>query len=159
MTARFPTAADLDAVAPENPVFLVSRSAHAGWVNSLALRLCGIDAETPDPNAAEIARDSTGAPTGILLEPASMALVARHIPAQTVESLATQMKATQQVAHSLGITGIHDFDDQECFRGAPNHARARRSGRAGGQELQQEVPRRGADDRACGAASATTGFA
>ncbi len=112
---RFPTAADLDAVAPDNPVFLQSRSCHAGWVNSAALRLCGIDASTPDPDGGEIAHDSSGEPTGLLVEPSAMALVKRHIPPVTVETLATQMKRTQEVAHSMGITGIHDFDDQECF--------------------------------------------
>ena len=120
---RFPTAADLDAVTPDNPVFLQSRSCHAGWVNRVALRLCGIDASTPDPDGGEIARDaashashgSFGEPTGLLVEPAAMALVKQRIPAATVETLATQMKRTQAVAHSMGITGIHDFDDQECF--------------------------------------------
>ncbi len=96
-------------------MFLRSRSAHAGWVNSLALRLCGIDANTPDPEGGEIARDAAGAPTGILLELSALALVSERIPPQTVEALATQMQGAQMLAHSLGITGIHDFDDQECF--------------------------------------------
>ncbi len=112
---RFPTAADLDAVAPDHPVFLQSRSAHAGWVNSLALRLCGIDAATPDPEGGEIVRDTAGAPTGVLLELSALALIVEHIPPPTAEALASQMKHTQEVAHSLGITGIHDFDDQACF--------------------------------------------
>lgn len=113
--SRFPTAADLDAVAPDHPVYLVSRSAHAGWVNSVALRLAGVDASTPDPAGGEIVRDAAGAPTGLLLEPAAIKLVSRAIPAPTPEGLATQMKNTQKLALSLGITGIHDFDDQECF--------------------------------------------
>ncbi len=46
---RYPTAADLDRVAADHPVFLESKSWHAGWVNSLALRLAGIDETTPDP--------------------------------------------------------------------------------------------------------------
>lgn len=112
---RFPTARDLDAVAPDHPVYLVSRSGHAAWVNSLALRLSGVDASTPDPDGGEIARDASGAPSGILLEGTAMNLVERHIPEPMVEELATQMRATQAKALSLGITGIHDFDDQECF--------------------------------------------
>ena len=112
---QFPNARDLDAVAPDHPVFLTSRSAHAGWTNSLALRLSGIDGNTSDPAGGEIQHDASGAPSGLLLEPAAMKLVSRAIPAATVESLATQMQDTQKLALSLGITAIHDFDDQECF--------------------------------------------
>ena len=112
---QFPTAHDLDAVTTEHPVFLVSRSAHAGWVNSLALQRSGVDRHTRDPESGTILHDAAGDPTGILLEPLAMNLVRDHIPAPTVEALATQMKATQTLALSLGITGFHDFDDQECF--------------------------------------------
>jgi len=112
---RFPTAHDLDTVAPDHPVYLVSRSAHAGWANSLALRIAGIDANTPNPDGGEIAHDETGTPSGLLLEPAAMRLVSSKIPVPTVDELATQMKQTQALAHSLGITGFHDFDDQDCF--------------------------------------------
>lgn len=112
---RFPTAHDLDDVAPDHPVYLVSRSAHAGWANSLALRLAGINANTPNPEGGEIVHDETGAPSGLLLEPAAMRMVSSKIPAPTADELATQMMQTQALAHSLGITGFHDFDDQDCF--------------------------------------------
>ncbi|MCC6804120.1 MAG: amidohydrolase [Anaerolineae bacterium] len=112
---RFPTARELDAVTPDHPVYLVARSGHSAWVNSLALRLSGIDASTPDPEGGEIVRDALGEPSGVLLEGAAMRLVERNIPEPTVEELATLMKGTQTLALSLGITGIHDFDDQECF--------------------------------------------
>ncbi|MEO8395617.1 MAG: amidohydrolase [Chloroflexota bacterium] len=112
---QFPTRHDLDTITSEHPVFLVSRSAHAGWVNSLALKLSGVDRNTRDPESGTILHDSAGDPSGVLLEPLAMNLVRDHIPAPSVESLATQMKATQTLALSLGITGFHDFDDQECF--------------------------------------------
>ncbi|HVU12719.1 MAG TPA: amidohydrolase [Phototrophicaceae bacterium] len=112
---QFPTRHDLDAIAPDNPVFLVSRSAHAGWTNSLALKLSGVDRNTRDPESGTILHDEAGDPSGILLEPMTMNLVRSHIPVPTVDQLATQMKATQTLALSLGITGFHDFDDQECF--------------------------------------------
>ncbi len=112
---RFPTAEDLDSVAPDHPVYLVSRSAHAGWVNNLALKLAGIDSSTLNPDGGEIAHDASGAPSGLLLEPSAMRLVADKIPVPSAGELATQMKATQALAHSLGITGFHDFDDQDCF--------------------------------------------
>ncbi|MBN8635568.1 MAG: amidohydrolase [Anaerolineae bacterium] len=112
---RFPTTADLDALVPDRPVFLRSRSGHAAWVNSLALRLCGIDASTPDVVEAEIQRDATGEPTGILIEWNAMNLVADRIPTPTTAQTADQMRKAQGMAHSMGVTGIHDFDNQDCL--------------------------------------------
>ena len=76
----FPSKADLDAVAPHNPVYLSAKSGHAGWVNSAALAAAGITDSTPDPEGGQIARDASGAATGILLETAmeSRWRTARH---------------------------------------------------------------------------------
>jgi hypothetical protein len=112
---HFPTAADLDSVAPNHPVFLKSRSVHAGWVNSAALRLCGIDASTHAPDGGEILMGDDGQPTGILLEWGAMGLIEERIPIPTLEQIAEKMLAAQEVGLSLGMTGFHDFDNQECF--------------------------------------------
>jgi len=112
---RFPTAADLDTLVPNHPVFLRSRSGHAAWVNSYALKLCGIDANTPDVIEAEIQRDSSGNPTGILIEWNAMYLAEDHIPAPTPDQTADQMRKAQGMAHSMGVTGLHDFDNQDCL--------------------------------------------
>ena len=50
--SSFPTAADLDTVAPHHPVYLSAKSGHAAWVNSAALRAAGLTANTPDPPGA-----------------------------------------------------------------------------------------------------------
>lgn len=110
----FPTAADLDRVAPEHPVFLTAKSGHAAWVNSLALRLAGISASTPDPAGGSIVRDARGQPTGILLEDA-MELVRRHLPDPTPEQVAAAMQAALSNAWRAGLTGIHDFDGPRAF--------------------------------------------
>jgi predicted amidohydrolase YtcJ len=68
---RNPTRHELDEVAPNNPVFLIDASCHAGFVNSLALERVGIDEHTPDPAGGEIERDKAGVPTGTLLENAA----------------------------------------------------------------------------------------
>ncbi len=65
---RYPTRQDLDEVAPAHPVVLSHRSLHACVLNSLALSLAGIAAETPEPPGARIERDlETGQPNGILI--------------------------------------------------------------------------------------------
>lgn len=68
---RNPTRYELDEVAPNNPFFLIDASCHAGFANSAALEQVGISAHTPDPWGGEIERDTSGAPTGTLLEAAA----------------------------------------------------------------------------------------
>jgi predicted amidohydrolase YtcJ len=111
----FPTAAQLDSVVPDRPAFLRARSGHAAWVNSVALRLAGIDAHTAVPEGSEILRDDRGQPTGILLEWDAMALVERVIPPRTIEDTARQMRAAQQAGLAMGMTGFHDFDNQDAL--------------------------------------------
>lgn len=111
----FPSASDLDRVAPLHPVYLRAKSGHAAWVNTAALRLCGITASTPDPEGGEVVRNSRGEPTGILLEHA-MQLVGDRIPALTPEQLANEMLVAQKLALASGLTGFHDFDEPSCLR-------------------------------------------
>jgi predicted amidohydrolase YtcJ len=110
----FPSAADLDPVAPHHPVYLTAKSGHAGWTNSYALRLCGITADTLDPEGGQIQRDASGQPTGILFESA-MELVSKQIPRPSVYQIAEQMKVAQALALASGLTGIHDFDQPSCM--------------------------------------------
>ena len=110
----FPTAADLDAIVPDRPVLLAHKSGHAGWANSAALRLAGIDATTPDPPGGRIERGPDGAPTGVFFEDA-IDLVAHHIPRPTTDELVAAMRTAQAYCWSVGLTGLHDFDGRDCF--------------------------------------------
>ena len=66
---RHPTAADLDAVFPDNPVILVHASGHMLVANSLAFKAAGIDADTPDPEGGTILRKPGGRePQGLVQE-------------------------------------------------------------------------------------------
>ena len=113
---RFPTAADLDRVAPDHPVVLSAKSGHAAWANSLALRLAHITAETPDPPGGAIVRDANGNPTGVLLEGAAMGLVERLAPEPTPDEAADALTQGIQAAHRAGLTGARDMDQVDCFR-------------------------------------------
>ena len=110
----FPTAADLDRVAPNHPVYLSAKSGHAAWVNSRALQVCGISQDTPDPTGGQIVRDANGAPTGMFFETA-MTLMSSHIPVPTPEQVADMMQNAQALALASGLTGIHDFDNPSCM--------------------------------------------
>jgi len=102
-----PTAADLDAVVADRPVFLPNRDHHGAWVNSRALELAGIDASTPDPAHGRIERDGAGNPTGTLHEGA-MDLVSALLPATTEATLDDALTEAQSYLHSLGITSWQD---------------------------------------------------
>ena len=104
-----PDMAPLDRAAPRNPVALQAKSGHALWVNSLALQNAGIRLETPDPEGGKIAHGKDGMPSGILLENATD-LVHAVIPKPTPGELADLMREAQGAAHTLGLTGVHDFD-------------------------------------------------
>ncbi|GAA4107516.1 amidohydrolase [Nocardioides fonticola] len=125
-----PTAAALDAVVPDRPVFLPNRDHHGAWVNSTALRLAGITRETPDPADGRIDRDADGEPTGTLHEGA-MGLVTRLLPPTTAAELYAGLLAGQEHLHSLGVTAWQDaivgpyagMDDN-----GPTYAAAARAG-------------------------------
>jgi len=110
----FPSAQDLDQVAPNNPVCLRAKSGHAVWVNSQALKYASITTETVDPVGGQIGRDESGIPTGMLFETA-ISLVYQHIPNPTPEQLVEMMKDAQQKALASGLTGFHDFDGPDCL--------------------------------------------
>ncbi len=112
---EFPTALDLDSVTGSRPAYLITKSGHAAWVNSAALKQAGIDGHTPDPAGGKIKRDHSGLPDGILLEDSAMTLVSRHIPSLTEERLAEWMLEAQTEAWKTGLVGLHDFDDPSCM--------------------------------------------
>ena len=102
-----PTAADLDTVVPDRPVFLPNRDHHGAWVNTRAMELAGISRETPDPAHGRFERDADGHPTGTLHEGA-MHAVTRHVPDTSPEEYYRGLMAGQAYLHSLGVTGWQD---------------------------------------------------
>jgi len=112
---EFPTADDLNTVAPDNPVYLTAKSLHVGWANTAALSAVGITDNYPDPTGGRLGRKLDGSPDGILFEEA-MALVSPAIPEPTHDRLYQAMRTVQENLWSMGITSVHDFDRQRCFQ-------------------------------------------
>ncbi|HWB37409.1 MAG TPA: amidohydrolase, partial [Rugosimonospora sp.] len=102
-----PTRALLDAVVPDRPVYLPNRDYHGAWVNSVALRLAGIDRTTPDPADGRIEREAGGEPTGMLHEGAAT-LVARLVPEPTAADEDAAFDLAQRHLFALGVTGWQD---------------------------------------------------
>jgi hypothetical protein len=102
-----PSAAALDDVVRDRPVFLPNRDHHSAWVNSRALSVAGITRDTADPPHGRIERDSDGHPTGALHE-AAMDLVEKLVSAATAEDMRQGLRVGQAYLHSLGVTAWQD---------------------------------------------------
>ncbi len=100
-------AAMLDAVAPDNPVFLMDSTVHNAWVNSRALERLNIDRETPDPRGGAILRDDDGAPTGILVDDAAYNAIV-ELPDYTPEQYEAAILWTVESVNRFGVTGYKD---------------------------------------------------
>ena len=115
---RFPTAADLDAVVGDRPVWLGRVDGHAGVVNSAALRAAGITASTKAPAGGRIEN-------GLFVD-AAMALVEDKIPDPSASEMAAALAKAQELMLANGLTAAADMgtDDDDW-------ATMTRAGRAG----------------------------
>jgi len=97
----------LDAVVSDRPVYLPNRDGHSAWVNSKALEIAGITADTPDPADGRIERSADGSPQGTMHEGAGW-LVLQHAPAPDDDLIYQGLLKGQAYLHSFGITGWQD---------------------------------------------------
>ena len=116
----FPTRADLDKVAPNNPVYLTRADGHASVANSAALKIAGVTKDTKDPFGGQVLKDKqTGEPTGMLIDTAQ-GLVSRHIPPRGEGSAEEAMVLANKRSIELGWTQIHDaggsYREVELFK-------------------------------------------
>ena len=102
---RYVTSADLDTVAPHNPVWLEHTTGHYGVANSTALAAADINVATKDPPAGTIDRDARGNPTGVLKE-AAQNLVTRLIPPYTHEQRKNGLLKIITDFHKEGMTAV-----------------------------------------------------
>jgi len=114
---KWPDRTDLDQVSPQNPVVIERVDGHSVWLNSLALKLSGIDRNTPDPFGGEIVREkATGEPTGILKESAmNLVKVKPSIKSSPEEDILRALNHARQ----LGLTGVHastDLKELEIYK-------------------------------------------
>ena len=98
----------IDAVTPDNPVWIYRLDGHMALANTLALDAAGVDADTADIDGGEIVRDEDGSPTGVLKDNA-MALVTSVVPAPGDALIDRQLGAAMDYVASNGITTVHDM--------------------------------------------------
>jgi predicted amidohydrolase YtcJ len=103
-----PTRRLIDAVTPDNPVFINRLDGHMCLANSLALKLAGVTRETPDPPGGTIVRDAGGEPTGVLKD-AAMSYVTKVIPNPSEDVMAEAIRAALAYAAENGVTSVQDM--------------------------------------------------
>ncbi|HEX7137556.1 MAG TPA: amidohydrolase [Vicinamibacterales bacterium] len=104
---RYITAADLDKVAPNNPVWLEHTTGHYGVANSYAMKMAEVRKDTKDPPAGTIDRDPQGSPSGVMKESAQ-ALVTHLVPAFTVDQQRHGLSRIVADFNKEGMTGAKD---------------------------------------------------
>lgn len=106
---RWPTRDELDAVAPDNPLYIRHRSGHASIANSSALDLAGLTESTPQPDGGHMDRDpETGRLTGVLREKAAFNPVQNLIPPPTKDQMKDGIAEVGSLYATAGITSTHD---------------------------------------------------
>ncbi len=123
---RFPTAADLDAVIPDRPVWLERVDGHAGWGNSLALQRAGVTAATKEVSGGRIERLPSGKPSGVFIDAAGD-LVTKIIPEPRPKDRDAALAKAQERLLALGITAAADMgttlEDWQAMRRAGDEGR------------------------------------
>ncbi len=104
-----PTAAMLDEICPDKPIFIESEDCHSCWINTCLLEKTGVTKDTPDPIGGKIVHDSDGNPNGCFRDTAMDLLVKPAVPVYSVEEYAEKiLPFAQQTMASNGYTTYND---------------------------------------------------
>ncbi len=107
---RMPTLDELNAAAPDTPVFVLHLYASA-MLNRAALRAVGYTRDTPDPPAGEIQRDKAGNPTGLLIARPSAFILYSTLAKGPKLPYEQQLNSTRQFMRELNRLGITSVID------------------------------------------------
>ncbi len=127
---RYPTKHDLDPVSPNHPVFVVNQGGHMAAVNSLALKVAGVNASTPDPGNGRFLREANGEPSGTVLNHPAMDYFRKLWPPSLtdVKTMETSILGPQAKFASMGVTSFQDVYARDMDRMQAYFNIARRGG-------------------------------
>ncbi len=108
---NLPTKELLDPLTPGRPVFLSRYDGHMGVANSIALKMAGITADTPDPPGGTVVRDEKGNPTGALKD-AAVNYVEKVIPPRSHDQILRAVKGALALAASVGVTSVQHMNPE-----------------------------------------------
>lgn len=106
-----PTHEWIDAVAPDNPVFVERHDGHESLANALAMKLAGITAATKSPAGGEIVRDAQNNPTGVFKD-AAQSLIGKVIPEPSPAARIKAARRALDYAASLGVTSVQNMNPE-----------------------------------------------
>jgi hypothetical protein len=102
---RHPTREELDAVSADVPIVVIHQSGHMGVLNSKALALAGLTADTPDPEGGKIHRkDGSKEPAGLIEETAFFPVAVKMLTRIGPEGMKTFARAGSQLWARYGYT-------------------------------------------------------
>jgi predicted amidohydrolase YtcJ len=140
---RFPTAAEIDSVVGDRPVWLRRVDGHAGWANNAAIAAAGVTPKTASPAGGRIEK-AGAAPAGVFVD-AAMALIEKAVPQPAPRDRTAAFLKAQEALLSLGITATADMgtslDDWMTYRrmGDLGQLRVRILGYADGVETALRI--------------------
>ena len=111
---RLPTRADLDDIAPDNPVFFQRVDGHIAWANSAAFKLAKVTKDTKAPEGGEIVFDDKGEPAGVVKETAQ-SLIDRVIPSPSAEQVTKGLMLALDEAKKYGLTSVQGGEDADAM--------------------------------------------
>jgi len=110
MEKRLPTLEEINALAPDTPVFLLHLYDRA-LLNAAALRAVGYTKDTPEPPGGQIVRDARGTPVGLLLAKPNAGILYATLAKGPKLPFEYQLNSTRQFMRELnrlGVTGAID---------------------------------------------------
>jgi predicted amidohydrolase YtcJ len=115
---RYPNKHDLDPISPDHPVFVYNQGGHMAAVNSLALEMAGINADTPDPGNGRFWREANGEPDGTVMNHPAMDYFRRLWPPSLLDlkAMETSILSPQARFARMGVTSFQDVYARDMDR-------------------------------------------
>lgn len=115
---RYPDRHDLDPVSPKHPVMVLNQGGHMAAVNSLALEMAGVTAQTPDPGNGRFLREADGKPSGTVMNHPAMDAFRRLWPPELfdLKAMEASILSPQAKFASMGVTSFHDVYARDMDR-------------------------------------------
>src|SRR5436190_8072187 len=108
---QLPTRQLVDPVTRDTPIFVERYDGHQALANSVAMKLAGVNAKTPDVPGGAVMRDGSGNPTGIFKD-AAQELIYKAIPPMSHEQRLLAARRALEHAASLGVTSVQHMNPE-----------------------------------------------
>jgi predicted amidohydrolase YtcJ len=115
---RTPNKHDLDPISQKHPIMLINQGGHMAVVNSLALEMAGIDANTKDPGTGRFEREANGQPSGLVMNHPAMDMIRKLWPPDLLDlaTMEASVLAPQAKFASMGVTSFQDVYARDMDR-------------------------------------------